>query len=500
MNCRKTLFLFALLAAATLSACSGLPVTSTCTTNCITTSGNALLSVTLQAEPLTPPPSTNLLSYSLVVGGITLTPSTGNPTNIPGPFTFDLTRLQSDSAFLGTVQVPAGTYTSLTISLTSAEVTYCTVTAGVPGCTSGTVTQISGGASAPVFTFADGGLVLTASQQAGISVAVNIASTLTIANQAVTGIDLADATLSSVTLGPTHPSSLTSTQLDYLEDVTGNVSVNGNAVTIKTSTYGSLTATASDNTFYSPNCTILGLALSIACVQNNQVASINAILDADGTIDLISFDPISAASATNNDWLEGVVIYPTSGANRLNIVVNDADVSSSASVLPTTIPIGSPVTVLLSNSPAFGVDSQGLNVPGDAASFSFSSLLPGQAVAVHVLSFSTTGGTPTGILVTSDAVELRFSRVAGTAAQSGTTTNFTLATNSLPTYFDFITANQLVEFTSGTPPSTNSTNYDGVSSPGNITSGDTYSIRALYFGQNDTYPFVAAKVRQNPIP
>jgi hypothetical protein len=56
----------------------------------------------------------------------------------------------------------------------------------------------------------------------------------------------------------------------------------------------------------------------------------------------------------------------------------------------------------------------------------------------------------------------------------------------------------LVQLTNGSPPSTNYTYYDGITTPTNITTGTTYSIRALYFGQNDAEPFVAAKVRQNP--
>ena len=70
MNRINTLFLFTLLAAVGLTACSGLPQGTVCTVNC-TVSGNATLSVTLQSKPLTPPPSTNLLSYNLTVGGAT---------------------------------------------------------------------------------------------------------------------------------------------------------------------------------------------------------------------------------------------------------------------------------------------------------------------------------------------------------------------------------------------------------------------------------------------
>ncbi len=509
MNYTKTLFLFALLVATTMTACSGLG--DVCKTNCGNGGGggggggtDATLSVTLQAAPLTPPPNVNILSYVLTLGGATLTPASGNPTNIPASYTLDLTRLQSDSVLLGTVTVPAGTYTSLSL-LISADVTYCNVVAGVPGCSAGSVAQVSAAGTSSVITFPNGGLVLSSSQDAGVSAVFAMQPTITLTNGTLS-INLAPTTtgtnnlvLSTITLGPSHPSSLTSTQLDYLEDVTGNVSsVNGNVVTIQTATYGNLAATATSNTFYSPNCTTLNLGLTIACAQVNQVASINAILNADGTITLTSYDPISAASATNNDWIEGVVAYTPSSTTQFVIVANDADISSTSPLLPKPPPIGSLITVDVAGNAVYGVDTQGLMVPADYTNFGGAPLLPGQAVAVHVTSFGLTGGVVGGILVNTDAVELRFSRVAGTASGSGTTTSFSLSSNSLPPYFGFTTANQLVELTSGTPPSTNVTNYDGVTSPTSIVSGDTYSIRALYFGQFDAYPFVAAKVRQNP--
>ena len=505
MKLNKTLFLFALLVAMTMTACSGLGDTGGGNGGGGGgggggNTGNATLSFTLRAAPLTPPPGTNILSYTLTVGGATLTPASGSVTNLPG-LTIDVTRLQSDSAFLGTVSVPAGTYTSLTVSLSSAVVTYCRSISGVAGCTAGSVTQFSGGAVAPVITFPNGGLVVSNSQQAGVSVVFDMSKTLTLTGQNVTAVDLSGtgvlSALSTLTLGPTRPSTLTSTELDYLEDITGNVSVSGNNVTIKTATHGSLTATANGSTFYSPNCTVLGLAPTIACVQNNQVASMDAILNNDGTMTMISYDPISAATATNNDWVEGTVVFPPAG-NLFNIVLNDADVSSSGTVLPSTIPLGSLITVNLAPNSPFGVDTQDLDVPAEASSFSLGALLPGQDVAVHITSFATTGGSPTGILVNGNAVELRFSRVAGTAAQSGTPSNFSLSSTSLPPYYGFNTTNQLVELTSGTPPASSTTNYDGIAAPGNITSGDTYSIRALYFGQFSAFPFVAAKVRQNP--
>jgi hypothetical protein len=502
MNRTKSFFLLGLLAAVSLTACSGAPHV-VCTVNCGNV-GNATLTVTLQAKPLALPPNTNILSYSLTVGGVTLTPASGNPINLPGIFTYDMTRLQSDSAFLGSVSVPAGTYTSMTLSLIAASVTYCTATAGVPGCNVGAQNEnfVLGGAAAPPLTFAGGGLTLTSNQQAGVSIYFDMGGTLTVANQKVSAVTLKNANLTAITLGTNHPSSLTASQLDYLEDVTGSVAVNGNLVTITTANYGAITATADANTFYSPNCVTLGLATTIACVQANQVASINAILDADGTIKLISYDPISAASASNNDWIEGIVPYAGINLVSFNIVANDADISTSNTLLPKPFPISSLITVNLKNGAVFSVDTQGLNVPADYTKFQGTPdatvLLPGQTVAVHVTTFGLAGGLPGGIVVTADAVELRFTRVAGSAAANGTNASFAQTSSSLPLYFGFTNVRQLVELTTGVPPAANSTFYDGVTAPTNITAAATYSIRALYFGQSDAFPFVAAKVRQNP--
>src|ERR1700687_3718685 len=127
-------FVALLLLSVALVSCSGVP--KTCTVNC-GGGGTATLSMTITAAPLTPPPNTNLLSFIVDVNTITLTSSTGTNVNIPlnnTSFSVDLTKLQSDSAFLGTLAtVPAGSYASITVSLSSPVVTFCTQTLGNPG-------------------------------------------------------------------------------------------------------------------------------------------------------------------------------------------------------------------------------------------------------------------------------------------------------------------------------------------------------------------------------
>ena len=85
----------------------------------------------------------------------------------------------------------------------------------------------------------------------------------------VSNVDLMTATnLTVIPLGTTHPSDLTATQLDYLEDIIGSVAVNGNNVTITTANHGTITAVADSNTFFSPNCNLTGIGdgtNTIAC-------------------------------------------------------------------------------------------------------------------------------------------------------------------------------------------------------------------------------------------
>src|SRR6266567_5143113 len=125
-----------MLAALSLTACSG--PKGPCTVNC-GSGGNATVSFTLAAVPFMPPPGTSILSFALTLSSVQLTPSSGTVVNIPlnaATYVVDLTRLQSDSAFLGQVlaKVPAGTYNEVALGVMSAVVTYCTDLGGTSGC------------------------------------------------------------------------------------------------------------------------------------------------------------------------------------------------------------------------------------------------------------------------------------------------------------------------------------------------------------------------------
>jgi Domain of unknown function (DUF4382) len=501
MNFRNVFTSLLSLSAITLVACSGPKNPSPPPGG-----GTATVSFTLTAAPLTPPPSTNLLSFIVDVNTITLTSSSGTNVNIPlnaTSFSVDLTKLQSDSAFLGTsASVPAGSYTSITVSLSNALVTFCTQLQGNIGCAPGSVTTISGGAAAtPKITSAPFPLTLTANQKTGLAINFNLGNALTVnTSQVVTAVNLAATNVLTAATLPSTATSLSPGQLDFVEDVTGIVTAANattQSVTVKTATRGSITAIANSSTIFSPNCTAFLFSLSFSsCVVQGQVASIDTVLNSDGTFTLLEYDPLST---TPGDWIEGTVPFIPTSSTQFSLVTNDLVLASSGSVISPSIPLGVLVNATLPtpNTKPFLVDSKGLTIPTNsfAGNTDGSIFLPGQTLSLHVTAFTAaSGSTPASASV--DTVYLRFTRVSGTVASTGTQASFNI--QNLPSFFGMTTP-LLVEITQGAPPSIPATNFDGVTSASALSNPQTVSIRALYFGggtQNPSaMPFSTAKVR-----
>src|SRR6267378_7002030 len=113
----KVLISLLLVAAISLASCSGQPKSGPPPPG-----GNSTLSLTMTDTPLA---GTSILSFKVTVTGVSLTPSTGKAVSLtlnPSSPIVELTRLQSDSAFLGTSTVPSANYTSATISFSSPDI------------------------------------------------------------------------------------------------------------------------------------------------------------------------------------------------------------------------------------------------------------------------------------------------------------------------------------------------------------------------------------------
>ena len=143
MNLNKTLGLILLAVAAVVSGCSGTGSGS----GPGPTPQNANLALTMTSKPSVSLTNISVLSATVGVTGITLNPSSGTAVSVtlsPTVYPTDLTRLQSDTAFLGSLSLPAATYTSATLTFSAPVLTILNQTGATLNstCLSGTICHI----------------------------------------------------------------------------------------------------------------------------------------------------------------------------------------------------------------------------------------------------------------------------------------------------------------------------------------------------------------------
>jgi hypothetical protein len=494
-----------LLAALSLAACSG--PKGPCLVNCGGT-GTATVSLTLVADRL--PPNPSILSFKVTIGAITLTPTTGTALTFqpPSPIVINLMRLQSDTALLGSLaNVPSGSYT-VQVSLSSPEITFLNDTSST--ITANGVTCLSNHVCTATFTSVGtptiGSFTINATSggQQGIEFDFNL-------NNA---ISLSSGTL-AINFNPSSPSpgvltaftlpranaNLGTNQLELAEDFTGVVSISGSSVTITSPTRGTLTATSTSNSFFdpSPDGLICPTPSAISCVVAGQIASVDAFLKSDGTLELKEFEPLNA---TQQDFVEGTV-YAVNSPTQFAIAVTDK-VQLATNSLIGGLNTGDLLTVNITTpiSKTFLVDTKGLAVPAGSLGLfqgqsDTSAVHPGQTIAVHVTVFVAASGT-TIAAATADRVILRWSRlIAAPTTASATTVNV----NAVPSYFKITPASFFpTQVFSGTLGAQGVTNLDGIATAANVIIGVPVGLRVLYL-ENTTnsaqFPFMAAKIRQH---
>ncbi len=461
---------------------------------------NAVLVLALRAVPLPAGTTVNLLSFRTTVASISLTAATGGSVNVPlnsEPYEVDLTRLQSDSTLLAVSNsIPDGTYTNMVVSLSDPAVTYCRQGPGGSGCAQGSIVTLSGAPATPVITASPFPLTFSRGQVTGLSVTVDIAKALTVneQTQAITELNLGAFDVLTAMALPPRSSSLLPGAQEFIEDVTGIVSSvdeSTQTLTIQTATKGSISATAGASTAVSPNCIAFNLGNTFSCAKPGQVASVDAILNTDGSVALLEYDPLAVQEG---NWIEGVISIPPLSSTQFQLVTNDLIVVSRNDLLASNLKFGDPVLITLANPKPFVVDSKGLVTASSILSGATdaSVLSPGETLSVHVVSFAPATGTALAT-ASVDFVYLRFTRVTGIVANSAPPNSFSIQT--LPSFFglNFPVTVQLSNLLPGT-------SFDGVSGAAELVPGQVASIRALYFGAPTgptptPSPFSAAKVR-----
>jgi hypothetical protein len=491
--------LIVLTCAFSLFSCSGKPCASNCGGG-----GSAKVSFTMAADTFPAHPS--LLSFKVVVTGITLTSSTGATTTLTPPSSpIDLIRLQSDSAFLGTLaNAPTGTNSSITVAMSAQQLTFLNDTGAaltVPSCAANAVCSFAPSTSgSPVITFSQ-----PISGDMGFGIDLNLANSITLTGTTL-AVNFNNSGTNDVLSAFVLPrgSNLASGQLDLIEDFTGVVSLNGLSATITSSTRGTLTATASSSTNFDPDpsgtlCTTGTTSLS-ACVANNEIASMDAVLRSDGTMTIQEIEPLVSSI---EDLIEGTVTSVITPA-QFAMVTTDK-IQAAQNTLIAGLNVGDPLTVNIPAPSPFLVDTKGLPLHSQFAGLltnfqggtNTTSMHPGQTVAVHVTVFTAASGS-TIASANADTVILRWSRfTASPATQSSPVFNIT----GLPAYFAVAQGLSFeVQTFTGTPGADGVTNFDGVSDASALSALKPVALRALYL-QNTTNSaapvFFAAKVRQH---
>ncbi len=432
----------------------------------------------------------SVLAANVGITGITLNPVTGNPVPVtltPAIHPVDLARLQSDTVFLGSQSVPANTYNSATITFGAPILTIDNQSGSTINgtCATATICQLVLTAGSAQILSAPFPLTLIGAQKAGLSFNLNLNNALTL-----TGGTLAlNFSAANVFTAHTLPRSGTpSGALDLIEDFVGTVTAKtSSSITIQSGNGISLQLNL-------PAAPIIedprGLcaALNATCLVANQtVVSVDATVNTDGTLSLVSADLLDAVP---RDELEGTLLSSGTAGKFLLVLSNKIVASGNATLASANT--GDIFLVTLS-SPTFSVDSDeffnNASFPASTVNAQFASeaaLVDGQDVMVHVT--AATGSAGAGNQdVTADEVRLRFTSTTGTIVS---VSGRAITLNSLPPYIPFITS-----------PSADTiqgaTNFDGVSDVNSLSAGNKVSIRALLL-RNSLFNFYAAKVRLQP--
>src|SRR4029077_7342292 len=372
MRRSKSLAVLPILFLATLSLASCSGPQNICKVNC-NVGGTATVNLTLVSD--SPSASPSILSYRVTITQITLTPVTGTaftftPTTAP---VIDLMHLQSDSDFLGTLlNVPVGTYSSITLSLGTPQITFlnnttATITnasAASGTCVVGAICKISPNVSgSPQVSATPFPITLAANGKTGLGIDFNLNNSITVTNGTMT------VTFTPTTAGVhvlsafnlPRNSNLTGNQLDLIEDFVGVVSVSGQNVTLTSPTRGTLTASTTSNTVFDTDpSNSLCTTPSSACIVAKQVASLDAILKSVGTLSIQEFEPLLSSQA---DVVEGIVVAvnPTS-QTQFTIVATDK-VQATTNSLIRGFNVGDALTVnIVLNPNPFLVDTKGLEL------------------------------------------------------------------------------------------------------------------------------------------
>jgi hypothetical protein len=360
------------------------------------------------------------------------------------PIPVNVSQLQTESAFLGSQNVAAGTYESLSLTFANPQLTIFNASDNALSstCAVGKVCQLTPTTTPLTLTFSSSNssafpVTLSASSPLAFKLDIHldtvIQSDLTVNLAAMNGV-----TLSQVS--PPQPG----VPVPSIGKLTGTVqSVGTNQFTLQTIEGRTFTIDTNTSTTYSGFPTSVCSTEGFSCLATGQTVNVTVTLQTDGSLLATA---VSFVQLPTQQTVEGNIIgLSTSGTNTImDLIIQQQPSSASASVLP----VGKHASVTVpSTGVTYAVNSGTFAIPSGLTFTSASSLQVGQEVQVVVegtvtqSTSSSTGGssgpTPVGapdVSFTASSITLEPSQITGTVASvTASSLSFTLAT--MPGYF-----------------------------------------------------------------
>jgi len=418
-----------------------------------------------------PPMGVTVLSFQATITGMTLQP--GNVSVLNSPMTLEMTQLQGLSAYMGTISLPTGTYTGMTVTLSNPQMTFLNNTGGMMGggggmmggggCANGQVCQLTP-------TLASSSVSIT-----GSPFPINVQANTPFDMQC--DFDLMDSLQSNMGMSPTMSSMMQQTTqgsnvLDDMDDMIGQISSVGSGQFTMSFVQGmpSMTITADTNTTFL-GFDAVGKPNSFSGLAQGQIVLARMQLMAGGTLHAEKV----RLESSNPQVLDGMIVAVNSSTQFDMVMTNDAPAFQGLN-------LGSLVRINMQAGGTFDVDDTDLPVSG--MSFARSpDMMVGQVVQIE----------PSSALVSRTPPQLntnhvRLMKTWMTAKVASVVNANTFIMQTLSGMF------RTAGFSTMTANTSAQTMFENVANVAGLNVGDTVSVRGPMFLMSGTPTVVCAKV------
>jgi hypothetical protein len=404
-------------------------------------------------------PADSIVAFELTVTSVVLHGSGGDVSVLVSPTEIELMHNSGTVESLAIMDIPAGTYTGATITVSHPEVKIVD--------TSGNTVQLNATLASSTADVSFSPNLVVGTDPIVVNFDLNVAASVAISGNNATVTPTFAATTGSV---PTNPAEQDGEDGEVEDTGTvTNVSGNNFTIMVEQSSQNLTFATDSSTEFESP-------LASVASLSNGMVVEVHGVTQTDGS--LLAKKVESETEGNQGMEAEGLVVS-TTGNPVTQFVIVVQDDSSSSSSAPA---LGTNLTVNVDGNTQFRIHSHNVDLSGLPFNPTFDATTLSAGQAVDADSDSTSSST-----ITASRVKLDEQSLTGTVSnftQNGQQATFTLTVASDSAFAS------LTGTTTVTVYQQSNTQLDGISS---IANGNTVRVRGLLFA-NSGFQFVAEKI------